>query len=341
MRQASVTVVGAGPAGGCAALAALSEGAAVTVYEKSKFPRHKVCGEFLSAEILPLLESLKVKDAFLAASPARLTRAVVHDRNHRKEFRFPEPAYSLSRYALDRILLEESTRRGAILREEKWTAAESAGEPLVLAHGRQQSAPKGGRLFAFKAHFRGPVADIVELHFFSFGGGGGYAGVSPVENGVVNIAGLAPEELLRAHDFHPEPLFSDSLRERMRGLEQSFDWMMTGPLVFHSKFAADAGVYLAGDALGFVDPFTGSGIMAGMLTGRLAGKSAARGVPATAYNQECRKMFGRQYGVSTLLRKSLSGGVGAELMLGVMRMAPLGLLYRLTRPAISPEVGSL
>jgi flavin-dependent dehydrogenase len=58
--RSRITVIGGGPAGCAAALAAMSEGSAVTLYEKSRFPRHKVCGEFLSPELVPALESLAV-----------------------------------------------------------------------------------------------------------------------------------------------------------------------------------------------------------------------------------------------------------------------------------------
>jgi hypothetical protein len=53
----SVRIIGGGPAGSAAALAALSETNSVHIVEKSSFPRHKVCGEFLSPEIAALLES--------------------------------------------------------------------------------------------------------------------------------------------------------------------------------------------------------------------------------------------------------------------------------------------
>ena len=51
----AVHVVGGGPAGVMAAFAAMREGASVRIFEKFAFPRHKVCGEFLSPAILPLL----------------------------------------------------------------------------------------------------------------------------------------------------------------------------------------------------------------------------------------------------------------------------------------------
>src|SRR5438445_9339037 len=147
MEPHPVTVIGGGPAGCAAALAALAEGAAVTLYEKSRFPRHKVCGEFLSPEIVSVLEALHAGPAFIAARPQRLTRVVLHFRSSRKSFRLPEPAYSLSRFSLDRLLLQEAAQRGAELRTEAIKLPDAPSQPTVVAHGRQTPTPKGQRLF--------------------------------------------------------------------------------------------------------------------------------------------------------------------------------------------------
>lgn len=329
MTPRAITVIGGGPAGCAAALAALAEGSSVTLYEKSRFPRHKVCGEFLSPEILAVIESLGLRDAFFAARPARLSRAVLRMGRREKSFALPEPAFSLSRYSLDQLLLKEAARRGAEVKIEMMKADGARG-PVVIAHGRQMPARRGGRLFGFKAHFRGTAEDAVEMFFFR----GGYVGVSPVENGAVNVCGLAPEELLRAADFQPEALFPETLRARMASLERSFDWLITGPLVFHREFDQIGEAYLAGDALGFVDPFTGSGILSAMLTGKLAGQSAARQICVADYTAECRRVLGRQYGASAIMRRALGDGLGSEIMLHLARWIPGPMLYRLTRPAI-------
>ena len=318
-----ITVIGGGPAGCAAALAALSEGSAVTLYEKSRFPRHKVCGEFLSPELVPALESLGLWSGFLAAGPARIRRAVLHLGTHPKRFMLPEPAYSLSRYALDHLLLREAILRGAGLRVE---AAKPGEAPTVLAYGRQATARAGERLFGFKAHFHGPVDDAVELFFFR----GCYVGVSSVEKQVTNVCGLAPERLLRGCGFVPEALFTEPLRDRVAPLERAMAWLFSGPLVFHDEFKSRTSVYLAGDALGFVDPFTGSGMLAALLTGRLAGQAAARGRSVEEHLAACRRVLGRQYSVASLLRQLLGAGLAEKLAAFV----PGRMLYRMTRPAV-------
>ena len=74
----AVQVVGGGPAGAMAAFAAMREGAPVRIFEKSAFPRHKVCGEFLSPAILPLLRRAGCEAGFLQLRPAVLSAMRLH-----------------------------------------------------------------------------------------------------------------------------------------------------------------------------------------------------------------------------------------------------------------------
>jgi flavin-dependent dehydrogenase len=318
----NVAIIGAGPAGCAAALAALDGRARVTLYEKSHFPRHKVCGEFYSPEIADTLEALNLGPAFRAAEPALITYAVLHLDGYAKRFDLPRPAYGLSRFAFDDLLLRESLRRGAELRVES-AAGDRLPQPCIVAHGRRAAAPKGERLFGFKAHFRGEVPPSVEL-FFS---GPCYMGISPIEDGGVNVCGLAPEEYLQRAGFDPLRLLPGALLDRVRGLEQAFDWLITGPLVFRAPIEQGQ-AYPAGDALGFVDPFTGSGILAALLTGGMAGSAASRGTPVDRYIALCRSRLRRQYLAASLFRRVLRTGLAGRLM----RLLPGAALYSLTRP---------
>jgi hypothetical protein len=327
MRPTPVHIVGAGPAGSAAALAALSEGAAVRLFEKSRLPRHKVCGEFLSPEVALVLDRLGAWRPFQQAGPALIRRVGLHFGRREKRWNLREPAYGLSRYALDDLLAREAVRRGAALLREP------AGEtpaPAVLAHGRKASDARGRRLFGFKAHFRGPADDVVNLFFFS----GCYAGISAVENGETNICGLAPEPLLRACDFEIEAVLDgcEPLAERIRPLARCMDWLITGPLVFRQGFRSEVpeGVYPAGDAMGFTDPFTGTGIVAALITGRLAGLAAAQRAGSRDHLRNCRRVLGFQYQAAALLRMALSTGMAQPLM----HLVPGSLLFQLTRPGL-------
>ena len=75
-----VIVAGGGPAGSSAAIHLAARGARVLLAEQKKFPRPKLCGEFISPECSLHFERLDVKDQMLAARPAPLNETVFYSR---------------------------------------------------------------------------------------------------------------------------------------------------------------------------------------------------------------------------------------------------------------------
>jgi menaquinone-9 beta-reductase len=327
--MAAIDVLGGGPAGAMAAIAARREGADVRVFEKSAFPRHKVCGEFLSPEILALLQRAGCADEFLRLRPATIRHMELHVGSGVVRHALPQAAYGLSRHALDRLLLDTAVALGAEVVRGTLTPR-AARRPLILANGRTAQAQSGDRLFGFKAHYRGVVDDTVALFFFDRC----YVGMSAVEDGEINICGLAPERLLRECAFQPERLLArcQALESRMQGLERAFDWLTTGPLVmgWPAREALEPLVYPAGDALGFIDPFTGSGILNAMLSGHRAGEAAARDLPVDEYLAAGRLALRRPFLVSTLFRRVIGSGWAGPLT----SLVPGKWLFYLTRPAV-------
>lgn len=320
--SAAVSILGGGPAGAAAALAALAEGASVQVAERARLPRHKVCGEFFSPEIEPALRSLGVWDAFAAAGPARVERVGLCFGARRREARLPEAAWGLSRYAFDALLLSRAQSRGARVIPER------GAEPVsVLACGRRATrTARGRRHFGFKAHFEGPANDAVELYFFD----GCYVGVSPIEDGRTNVCGLGPEDFLTRFAFAFDEILchSAALAERLAPLRRAIPWVSTGPLEYGQRFQSGREPYPAGDALSFVDPFTGSGLLAAVRSGAIAGRAAARRETPETYLARCRESLHQPFRVASLLRRLVANG-WAERLAGI---APPALLFALTRP---------
>ena len=334
VRETSIQVMGGGPAGSAAAIAALCEGSPVELFEPSRFPRHKVCGEFLSPEIGCQLEALGLGGAFQAMRPARISSLALHFHSRSRQWTLPETAFGMSRYEFDRLLFEKAAALGASLNRERLpprTSAAASGHPLVAASGRKNIAPRGRRLFGFKAHFTGPADDVVNLFFFSRF----YAGVSAVENGITNVCGIAAEEELARYDFEIDNVIAGwkPLARRLAPLARVTRWYQVGPLVFGSQWdrlAGSAGpgrLYPAGDALGFLDPFTGTGLVHAVASGRLAGLAASRGTPPCAYLAEYRRIAGKLFWVARFLRVALVTGLAESLGPWI----PPRFLFRLTR----------
>jgi menaquinone-9 beta-reductase len=321
-----MVVLGGGLAGTAAAIAARLAGAPVTLVEKSAFPRHKVCGEFLSPEILPILAELQLDQAFLALQPALMRRAVLNfGAKGEKRFALPEPAYGLSRYALDAFLIQHAQQLGVDLTKE------TTAKPDVIATGRGAlpsvgATPKGNRLFGFKAHFAGQANDAVELYFFP----GGYVGVNPVENGITNVCGLCSEALLKNHDFSVDALIAQlpALRNRLAPLKRQWDWLFVGPLIFENRLNARVDAFYAGDAVSFVDPFTGSGMLSALYSGLLAGRYCAQGKTPQQYHQAVKTVLERPFAISSFLRRAVWTGWAVRLA----PLAPGRVLFWATRP---------
>ena len=325
-----ILIVGGGPAGAAAAIAARLEKSPVRLIERARTFRHKVCGEFISPEAAEILEALHAGDDFRALGPCRIGKCILHIGNRTKQWRFPEAAWGLSRLQLDRLLLEKAHALGAVLsRGESYDLrqASKAEGCVVCACGRKQKVRGGDRLFGFKTHFEGPSDDAVELFF----DGHGYVGVSGIENGLTNVCGIARESTLRSYAFAFDEIArrSYSLAERLDPLQRKMPWLVTGPLSFDPPDNRDfaANVYPAGDSLGFVDPFSGSGILNALLTGRLAGMAAARRVSTSEYAQLCRGLLGRAFFVCSILRQF----VGHTDVRWVAPYLPGEVLFRLTR----------
>ena len=328
-----VSIIGAGPAGSAAALSALADCGDVRIFEQSRRPRHKVCGEFLSPEVTEVLSKLGVWQDIIQCNPAIVRKCTVHIGRVAKTWRLAEPGFGLSRYQLDSVLSCRAQARGAQLCHER-SDASSITLPVVLSSGRRNVTPSSKRLFGFKAHFEGPVNDSIELYFFR----GTYVGVSSVEQHTTNVCGISSEAVLRDLRFDPDQLVGqyEPLVERLRPLRRRFKWLMVGPLGFAGELASfGPNIYPAGDALGFIDPFTGSGILNALLTGASAGQAAARGISPETYLRQCRSLLRNPYRASTLIRSLLDAGIAEYLAPWI----PGSLLFRLTR--VARRVGAI
>ncbi len=306
-------IVGASLAGCAAALELRRNNQPARLFEKSKFPRHKVCGEFLDPQAVALL-----KDIPLSGTP--ITEVALIWPKAESRFPLPTPALGISRYRLDQTLLDACLAAGAELVHDTAKPHSEA----IIAHGRKPLSQRGQRLFGYKAHFSGPTNQAVELHF----NGPGYTGVNPIEDGMTNVCGVAREEDLKDVAFDVDRWIArqPKLAARLDGRTRQMDWLFTGPL-FYGPTEASVG-YLCGDALSFVDPFTGSGMLCAIATGQLAAHSVLSGQSTVQHTEACRRLLLPAFRWSSLMRRALNWPLVptlAQAMSGAW-------LYRKSRP---------
>ena len=125
--KSKIAIVGAGPAGASLAIRLVQIGFKVYLIEREKFPRHKLCGEFISPECLAHFRELGVLDSMLSAGGERITQTVFYAPNGKNVvvpsewFGNSNGALSLSRAEMDFRLLEKAREVGVDVLEETQT----------------------------------------------------------------------------------------------------------------------------------------------------------------------------------------------------------------------------
>ena len=250
-----VAVIGAGVAGSSLAATLSARGHRVLLLDKDRFPRHKVCGEFLSPEAQASLGALGVHAEVVQRHPVALTRATIASpRGATVEMTLPGAAWGLSRYALDEALLNAAQRLGAVawtqitVSDIRKTAAGytltarrrgDAGPLSVQArtviaacgrHGVAALPPQPRKIatrrlhVGVKAHYAGvSMPRTCELFLFR----GGYVGVNAVESldgqSRVNVCALVSYPAFATAGRSTKAVFEaamsrhPALAERLRG----------------------------------------------------------------------------------------------------------------------------
>ena len=126
--DAEVIVVGGGPAGASTAWALAREGVDVLVLDRARFPRDKVCAEYLSPQASRILSDMGVLEQIEATGPAHLRGMRVRAPNghsadgefasvHHAFHGFRDKGLAVRRTVLDEIILGGARKAGARVEE--------------------------------------------------------------------------------------------------------------------------------------------------------------------------------------------------------------------------------
>lgn len=292
-------VVGGGVAGSSAAIRLAEKGVSVLLLEKDRSADHKVCGEFLSGETLPLLRELGIDPDDFGAVP--IGRLELRSRGRILRADLPFQARGLSRKELDRALIDRARSAGAdVLRPRLVTEIRRTGDGFsVLAkdgefHARQlfwasgksdmkrilQRRGTAGSVIAFKRHLRVPSRlhssydGKIELHLYP----GGYAGLSQVEGGSLNFCFIVDKEKSKSlnHDWNGILRHQASGNERLREVFAEARWEWEKPLsaanipyghVYQEKSAE---FFVLGDQFAVIPSLAGDGMAMALVSAKEA-----------------------------------------------------------------------
>jgi flavin-dependent dehydrogenase len=297
MKNNEVLIIGGGLAGLTAAIHLSKLGLQVTVIEKNSYPKHKVCGEYISNEVLPYLNWLDLNIADL--NPTNITNLEFSTASGKTiKSVLPLGGFGISRFSLDEYLYKKALENGCkiihdnvenIVFENNQFIVTTTNNNSILkseivigAFGKRSNVDqkmnrdfinKKSYWLAVKAHYSGDFPnDVVGLHNFK----GGYCGVSKVENQAINICYLADYETFKKYkniEEYQNSVVSEN--PHLRVIFEKSSLLFEKPLTisqisFEKKQAVENHILMIGDTAGLIHPLCGNGMAMAIHSAKIA-----------------------------------------------------------------------
>ena len=282
-----VLIIGGGLAGLCNAICLRQAGVNVHLIEQKTFPAHKVCGEYISNETLPFLQSIQVNIAELG--PARISRLMLSSPSGSSvNLPLDLGGFGVSRYSLDHFLYMHALQHGVrfslnervdsiMFHDDQFTVRLASGKyeksKIVIAgYGKRSNldkflqrpfinkrSPYVGVKYHIKTDF---PRDLIALHNFE----GGYCGISAIENEQYCLCYLSERNNLKEAGSI-EALEDIILKKNphLKHILENSECLFDKPLVineisFERKNPVEDHILMCGDAAGMITPLCGNGM---------------------------------------------------------------------------------
>lgn len=358
MRQeADILIIGGGLAGLTAAIHLSKTGRKVTLIEKNKFPRHKVCGEYISNEVLPYFEFLEIDIESL--HPVHITKTSISTVSGKQVHgTLPLGGFGISRYALDHLLYRKAMANGCDIIQGSVSDIDFSADAFTIttsdnaiyqanvvigAFGKRSNIDqKLNRRFirqkspwlAVKAHYSGDFPnDLVELHNFK----GGYCGVSKVEGNAINICYLADFNTFKQHrnieEYQQNVVCQNPhLKAIFENATMLFEKPFTiSQISFEKKLAVENHILMTGDTAGLIHPLCGNGMAMAIHSAKIAselvldyfsGKIPSRNLLEKQYAAAWNVNFSKRMKTGRLLANLLRREASASLVMQLLSFFP-------------------
>lgn len=353
-----VIVVGGGLAGLISSICLQRSGVNTLLIEKKSYPFHRVCGEYISNEVKPFLENMKLFPEHL--NPSTLSRFKLSDiKGNLAEVNLPLGGFGISRFQLDEFLYQKALDAGVQVKtktevsdikfiENQFTVSLKTGEILtsafvINAYGKRSKLDKTfdrnfikkkSPFLGVKYHARIDFPkDVIGLYNFKRG----YCGVSHIEDDKVNICYLSRRENLKGHGgiaemeqaiLYQNPILKD-IFENAEMLFQKPE--VINEISFEQKKSVENHMLMAGDTAGLITPLCGNGMAMAIHSGYLAsssikkfyeGKLKDRQEVESEYKNVWQKNFSKRLWVGRKTQNLFGNQLRAGLSVGFVKNFP-------------------
>lgn len=357
-----VIVIGGGLAGLISAIGLAQNGIGVTLIEKKQYPFHRVCGEYISNEVLPYLQHLQLELSGL--QPARINRFQLSSaRGKLLEAPLALGGFGLSRFTLDQFLYQAALQRGVQFRlkttvetvqfsEDAFTVRLSDGSALqsrlvIGAFGKRSNLDRSlnrdffrarSPYLAVKYHLRTDFPrDTIALHNFE----NGYAGLSAIENDKYCFCYLTSRQHLKRYKTLGEMELKVLARNPiLKRVFSESEFLYPQPEVineisFDPKAPIVNHILCGGDAAGLITPLCGNGMAMAIQAGKFLTESVTayfrehrnRQLLETTYARAWQNQFQRRLQTGRLVQRLFGQELISELVVGSLRQFPGALQH--------------
>lgn len=295
---ADIIIIGGGLAGLCNAIHLSKFGKKVLLIEKNEYPKHKVCGEYISNEVLPYLEFLEINPFDFGA--VKIENFKLSTTNNKLiSAKLPLGGFGISRYQLDFELAKKALNNGVqILQDEvikvnfendfftvetkenqyftsKFVIGSFGKRSLLDVKLDRSFIKKKSPYLGVKIHVKGDFkSDVVALHNFK----GGYCGVSKVENNVINLCYITNfssfKKFKNIDNFQEKVVFKNSyLKEIFKNSKPIWEKPLSiSQVSFETKKPVENNIIMCGDSAGMIHPLCGNGMSMAIQSAQIASK---------------------------------------------------------------------
>lgn len=371
--NSDVTIIGGGLAGLTSAMHLSKSGLKVILIEKNDYPKHKVCGEYISNEVLPYFKGLGIDIAELEPSViSKLEFSTVKGKTISSIL--PLGGFGISRYELDYYLSKKAILNGCQIiqhtvidiqfTDDSFTISttnniEIQSKVVLGAFGKRSTIDqKLNRNFflqktpwlGVKAHYSGEFpSDLVGLHNFK----GGYCGVSKVENDAINICYLADYESFKKYknieDFQLHVMYKNPhLKSIFENCKLIFEKPLTiSQISFDKKNTVENHILMIGDTAGLIHPLCGNGMAMAIHSAKLASelvidfleeKISSRKILEEKYTQIWNENFKSRLATGRFLSKILQREKLASVLIQLLVIFPSILPHIIKRTHGKPII---
>ncbi|GAB3924676.1 NAD(P)/FAD-dependent oxidoreductase [Mucilaginibacter myungsuensis] len=318
---ADVLIIGGGLAGLLNAIQLNKVGLQVVVIEKKTYPFHRVCGEYISNEVLPFFDKLGLDVDCL--NPSRITRLEITNAGGKRfNTQLDLGGFGVSRYTLDNYLYKTAHAAGVKFmqnmrvedvrfvqdRFEVTIPGQTLTAPLVIgSYGKRSNLDqtlkrdffyKRSPFLAVKFHIKADLPeDLIQLNNYK----DGYCGVSKVDGDRWCMCYLAHRDDLRK--YGSLQALEENVICKNPHLKKIFDtaeFLLDKPEVineisFEKKAPVEHHILMSGDTAGMIAPLCGNGMAMAIHSSKLLSEAVVRNYLPGKFNAQHRDKMEQEY----------------------------------------------